>query len=114
MNADKVVCFSTLAARINAEHVAARDTAQSALDHAAECGRLLIQAKAQIPHGEWEAWLTANFSGSPRTARAYMQLASRLPELELKRHHVADLPLREKRTMNARRKPTASKNRIRA
>jgi Protein of unknown function (DUF3102) len=35
-------------------------------------GQLLIEAKAQIPHGEWAAWLDQRFSLSDRSAQRYM------------------------------------------
>jgi len=85
-----------LAERINAETTAAERDARSAMDHALAAGMLLIDAKATVPHGEWEPWLLANCEVKPRTARAYMQLVTRLPALpEPERQRVADLPLRE-------------------
>ena len=38
-------------------------------------GDKLIEAKALVPHGEWEQWLADNIEMSSRTARNYMQLA---------------------------------------
>jgi hypothetical protein len=38
-------------------------------------GELLIEAKAQIKHGEWLPWLAHNFDLSERTARKYMAAA---------------------------------------
>jgi hypothetical protein len=70
-----------LAAEIEAEHAATQEAAQSALEHAVRCGELLIQAKAQVGHGDWLPWLEANCSFRPRTARAYMQLARAMPTL---------------------------------
>ena len=46
-------------------------------------GRLLLEAKAQVPHGQWEAWVKAR-GLAVRTARDYMALA--------KSATVADLP----------------------
>lgn len=60
-----------------------------AIHHAIRAGELLIEAKAQVRHGEWGPWLKENFPASERTARLYMRLAR-------ERQLVADLPtLRE-------------------
>ena len=37
------------------------------VEQARVCGELLIQAKSQVAHGEWEAWIKANCPFSPRT-----------------------------------------------
>jgi hypothetical protein len=47
-------------------------------------GDLLLEAKAQLPHGQWAEWLEANCAASARTARAYMQLAKQRAEVEAK------------------------------
>jgi hypothetical protein len=36
-------------------------------------GALLIEAKAQLPHGRWLPWLLQEFGYSPRTAQNYIQ-----------------------------------------
>jgi hypothetical protein len=38
-------------------------------------GRLLIEAKKAVEHGQWLPWLDAHFGWSERTARHYMYLA---------------------------------------
>jgi hypothetical protein len=61
-----------------------------------ECGRLLIEAKAQVGHGGWLPWLEANCTLRPRTAQAYMRLARELPKLpEQEAQRVADLSVRD-------------------
>jgi hypothetical protein len=66
---------------------------RQAVEHAIAAGELLIKAKKQVKHGEWQTWLMANCADiAERTVQAYMQLA-RAP-LE-KRNAVALLPLRE-------------------
>lgn len=40
-----------------------------------EVGRLLIAAKAEIDHGEWEAMIAADLPFSPQTARKLMAIA---------------------------------------
>jgi hypothetical protein len=65
-----------LAERIEAEHQAARAAARTAIEHAIECGRLLIEAKAAQPHGQWLPWLEAHTSVSARQSQRYMRLAT--------------------------------------
>lgn len=81
----------SLAPEINRLHRAASTAAQQALDHAHAAGLLLIEAKSLCKHGEWEGWLKANFEGSTRTARAYIQVANHWPAIEAKRQHIATL-----------------------
>jgi hypothetical protein len=71
-----------LAIEINAEHRAAYGAAEKALEHAAECGRLLIEAKALLPHGEWLPWLEANTEVVPRQSQKYMRLAANWEQIE--------------------------------
>jgi hypothetical protein len=63
----------------------------SGLHHALEAGRLLIEAKKLCPHGQFSPWIAENFEGSDRTARAYMQVAKRWPEVAQNGNGVADL-----------------------
>ena len=87
--------LATLAERINREHRAAEVALNTGLEHALEAGRLLIEAKAQVAHGEWLPWLERHFEGAPRTARVYVQLARRWPQIkEAKRQRVANLSVR--------------------
>jgi hypothetical protein len=62
-----------LAQAIDREHQAAIGAARTALEHAAECGRLLLEAKASVPHGDWLPWLEANTSVSARQSQRYMR-----------------------------------------
>ena len=48
---------------------------RSALAHAIRAGELLIQAKAQVEHGEWLLWLEKEFPGDRSTAANYMRMA---------------------------------------
>ncbi len=72
--------LTTLAAEIRREHEKAEADYQSAFAHAIRAGALLIEAKAQVKHGEWLPWLKANFPGSVRSAQGYMRLAEHAPE----------------------------------
>ncbi len=71
-----------LGRRIEEEHEAARRDARSALEHALACGRLLIEAKAAIGHGEWLGWLREHTTVAPRQSQRYMRLAQHAEELE--------------------------------
>jgi hypothetical protein len=93
--------LTTLAKCINEHHRQAEAAIRSGLEHALEAGRLLIEAKDQCQHGKWGSWLADNFEGSQRTARAYMQVAKRWPEIEAKRQRVADLSFRDAARMLA-------------
>jgi hypothetical protein len=85
-----------LAALIREKHQAAQATAAQAVELARQAGELLLQAKAQLPHGAWAAWLAEHCQIADRTARDYMRLARELPRLDAaKRRRVADLPVRQ-------------------
>lgn len=89
---------TTVATQINEAHQAACNAAQSAIEHARRAGDLLMEAKAQIPHGEWLPWLAEHCPTVPeRTAQAYMRIASRWPELEAAANtqRVTYLPIRQ-------------------
>jgi len=68
--------LATLASLINAQHDQATRHARSALEHARQAGELLQQAKAQVGHGGWVAWLATNCDVSPRQAQRYMKVAN--------------------------------------
>ena len=88
--------LADLASQIKAMHRKAEDCAREAVGHALEAGKLLIQEKTQIQHGNWLPWLQDNCEVSERTARTYMQLAREYPKLEEPdRQRVANLPLRQ-------------------
>jgi len=62
------------AAAINRHHDAAEVAARTAIEHAFECGQLLIQAKEHVEHGGWLPWLEKNTRMSARTAQRYMRV----------------------------------------
>ncbi len=82
-----------LAARINAEHEAARGAFKKGFEHALNAGELLLQAKAQVEHGQWLPWLESNCNVSQRSAQLYMRVARERPKLEAKSASLADLSL---------------------
>ena len=87
--------LAKLATEINEHHRAAETALRSGLEHALEAGRLLMEAKGRCQHGTWGGWLEKHFEGSERTARAYMQVAKRWPEIEATRQRAADLSFRD-------------------
>ena len=112
-----------LAQAIDREHEAALTAARTAIEHAAECGRLLLQAKPAVPHGEWLQWLEANTSVSARQSQRYMRLATAALEgkydatshltiegalkaiadqREPRRHPVREMPMEKRREWFAR------------
>ncbi len=85
-----------IASEITTAVNAAENAAKSAMAAALEVGQLLNEAKGYVAHGQWEQWLTTNCTVAPRTAQAYMRLASRLPALPApEAQRVADMPVRE-------------------
>jgi hypothetical protein len=90
--------LADLAARIRAEHEATAVALQSSVMHAMAAGDLLIEAKAQLKHGQWLPWLSDHCAMSERTAQLYMRCAkNRITiEKEIKSATaVADLTLNE-------------------
>ncbi len=81
-----------LAEKINSEHRACEQAAKSAVEHAMNAGDYLAEAKEQAGHGNFGAWLAANFAGSERTAQTYMKLSRNRDALNPK--HAADLSIR--------------------
>lgn len=88
--------INALPAEINKLVSDAEHHAGAAFSSAFLAGVLLNKAKAEVPHGQWEAWILEHCTVAPRTAQAYMRLATKVSELPIeKRNAVADLPLRE-------------------
>lgn len=76
------------ARRINIWHAAVEhhcktcsDAAHSGLEAAWHAGRLLLQQKKKVAHGNWRLWLERYFDGTPRTAQRYMALAKAVPDM---------------------------------
>jgi hypothetical protein len=79
-----------LAERIEGAHKSATSFARNALEFAALCGELLLEAKEQVGHGNWLAWVEANLSFGDRQARKYMRLAQHVDQIGIEN---ADLTL---------------------
>ena len=83
-----------LAGAINREHAAATAAAKTAVAHALNAGRLLLQAKAQMAHGEFLPWLRSHCAVKQRQARQYMRLAKGWATIEAKTAPGADLTIK--------------------
>lgn len=70
---------STVGEEIDRHHKLACVRSEEAVNHAVEAGKLLLEVKDDVPHGQWLAWLTANVSVTPRQAQRYMQVAQGRP-----------------------------------
>jgi hypothetical protein len=73
---DRSNSLTDLAHRIKAEHEASVGAFKRGIEHAVACGRLLIEARDQIKHGEWLPWLKDHCGVPERSARRYMELAA--------------------------------------
>ena len=67
--------------QINLEHQLANSKAVEAVQHATNCGLMLLQVKARLSHGEWLPWLDAEMDSGRlavglRQVQRYTKLAS--------------------------------------
>lgn len=90
MNGDRrcsaiVRAGQVFAGRIEVEHRAATGAARTAIEHAVECGRLLIEAKTQVGHGGWLTWVDEHLTFGARQAAKYMRLHRHRKELNRNR-----------------------------
>jgi hypothetical protein len=88
-----------LADQINREHGRCRGALAVGAQHALECGKLLLAARARVRHGDWLPWLAANCPDiSERLAQRYMQVARHFNKLGItpaNATRVADLSFRQ-------------------
>ena len=82
--------LSVLAADIQAAHHEIQASAELMAERAIAAGNMLIEAKAALPHGQWQAWLNDHVGMSDRSARRYMQIS----RSGLETATVADLGIR--------------------
>lgn len=94
MSAD-LTAPNELAARINAAHEEVKMALRRGAERAIEAGRLLLQAKTTVGHGNWLEWIGSNCRFSERTAQVYMRLAQEIPSLELKAQRITDLTIND-------------------
>ena len=92
---NEVSNLDNLAKQIDAAHAAAQAALLTGVQKAIEAGQLLIQAKEEVPFGQWETWVKENTAVSPRTASAYLRIARHWTKADdTNRQRVADLTLR--------------------
>lgn len=86
-----------LAARFKVEHRACIDAMRDSVAHAIAAGEILIEAKAQLKHGQWLPWLKEHCGDvAERTAQLYMRAAKNRATIETEiRNAIADLSLNE-------------------
>jgi Protein of unknown function (DUF3102) len=82
--------LADLAALIQHEHQAVSHALKRGLEHAIAAGKLLIEAKERLRHGQWLSWLKEHCQIPERSAQRYMALARYAPA---KSGNVADLTL---------------------
>ena len=69
----------TIANEINSHAEQATAKANEAIHHAIEAGKLLLEVKASLPHGQFGEWLETNVKISARQAQRYMAAAEGKP-----------------------------------
>ncbi len=75
-----MVVDSSIIAEINREHELAINAYDTAREHGLRVGALLLQVKAELPHGKFGKWLAENVTAvSERQAQRYMQAVRELP-----------------------------------
>lgn len=65
-----------LAAVINEEHALTYYSVMDALEHAILCGEALIEAKKQVPDGQWAKWIEANLEMGSGAVSRYVRIAT--------------------------------------
>jgi hypothetical protein len=82
-----------IAARIKAEHQAVAASLKQSVYHAIAAGELLLEAKEQVPHGQWLPWLAERCEVTPRAAQMYMRVAKHRAAIELKYEDTSHLTI---------------------
>lgn len=94
---------ANLARRVN---VAFRKS-RRAFRRSIECGKLLIEAKELVRHGNWITWLEANTEVSPRTAQKLIRLARNQDAIMANAPDRAHLAVNSALALIAKKKPGA-------
>lgn len=84
-----------LADRINALHREVQEHRTQALLKARAAGELLLEVKQSLKHGEYLAWLEANFEGSQPKAWRYTRIAERWDAISANYSRVNSLSINE-------------------
>lgn len=72
--------LATTATKINRHHALATKKADEAIQHAREAGRLLLEVKVALGHGQFGAWCRENVRVSQRTCERYMAACRKTTE----------------------------------
>jgi hypothetical protein len=88
---DRSNSLADLAARIRGYHDKSVAALRSSVGFAMDAGDLLIEAKAQLKHGQWLAWLAGQCTLSERMAQRYIRLARNRAFIETKSDKLSDL-----------------------
>src|SRR5437870_1905656 len=87
--------LTDLAHRINRAHRDCERALKSGLQHALEAGRLLLEARATVNHGQWLQWVREHCDFPARLVQKYMQVARGFRQLDrANTPHVAHLTFR--------------------
>lgn len=70
-----MLAFEPIAEKIDHHHQLAEKSAVNALEHAHETGKLLLEMKARLKHGEFQRWILGHTQISIRKAQRYMSFA---------------------------------------
>lgn len=73
-----------LEVEIRAAYQQAHEAALTTVKYAIRCGRMLSEAKQLQPHGSFQRYVIDNCHCHPNTARLYMRVAEKYPELSEK------------------------------
>ena len=71
-----------LVSKIADAHRRAVSRAERCIDAAIDVGRFLVEAKEQLPHGNWAAWVRKHCDFGPRQARKYIRMYHHRDEIE--------------------------------
>ena len=71
-----MLAFEPIAEKIDHHHQLAEKSAVNALEHALETGKLLLEMKARLKHGEFQRWILGHTQISIRKAQRYMSFAA--------------------------------------
>lgn len=78
--ANEITALSTVG-EFNAHHREALKAGQDFMENGIACGLIATDAKAGVPHGEWESWVEQYYDCSLRATQHYMKLYRNLAML---------------------------------
>jgi Protein of unknown function (DUF3102) len=106
MDAGRLV---TLAEKANKAHRHAQSAARRRVKHGLEAGKLLMEAKGTVGHGNFTEWVEKNFEGTPRHARRYMTFATAVEQSRIDPDEVSSLAEVERLLRESDAEPTHGK-----